>query len=80
MIHNCYIVSALHYEPVECLAPTAEQAAEAYAREKFTALPFQLTCAVHDSANKLIGYYRAHFDVVVTMPPIAAPACHEARQ
>ena len=79
MIHNCYTVTALGHEPVECLATSAGHAAEAYAREKFTQQPFQLTCAVHDAEGKLTGYFRAHFDVSVTMTPIAAPACHEAR-
>ena len=79
MIHQCFTVTALGHEPVECLAPTAGHAAEAYAREKFTQQPDQLTCAVHDAEGKLLGYYRAHFDVTVTMTPIAAPACHEVR-
>ena len=79
MIHNCYTVTALGHEPVECLAPTPGHAAEAYARETFTQTPHQLTCAVHDAEGRLLGYYRAHFDVTVTITPIAAPACHEVR-
>ena len=79
MIHNCYTVTALGHEPVKCNAPTAGHAAAAYAREKFTQQPDQLTCAVHDDHAQLIGYYRAHFGVTVTMTPIAAPACHEVR-
>ena len=51
MIHNCYTVTALGHEPVECLATSAGHAAEAYAREKFTQQPFQLTCAVHDECR-----------------------------
>lgn len=76
MIHNAYTVSALGHEPEECLSPTAEQAAEAYARETFTQLPYQLTCAVHED-GKLIGYFRVHFDAVVTVTPVQPPACHE---
>jgi len=79
MILNSYTVSALDYAPEECLAPTAAKAAEAYARDRFTSLPFQLTCAVSD-ANGLIGYFRCHLDVVVTLTPIAPPACHEYGQ